>query len=129
MTANHGEVPAHFAALPIGNHEVYVGDREFHVAVREDDSGRYILAYDVENSEARERGNMRDALADASILRRNRDLLNAHVVSVGRETPRLEGLDLEFPLLAPTMDVHVGEDGHRASNESMTDNVCADDAP
>ena len=49
-------VPAHFATLPIGNHEILVADREYHVAVREDDSGRCILAYDVENSEARERG-------------------------------------------------------------------------
>jgi len=46
-------VPPLFARLGVGRHEVYLGSREYHVAVREDDSARYILAYDVEDNETR----------------------------------------------------------------------------
>ena len=41
------DVPAQYAALSIGNHEVFANGREYHVAVREDDTARYILVYDV----------------------------------------------------------------------------------
>lgn len=47
------EVPPLFAGLPVGKHEVYLGSKEYHVAVREDDRARYILAYDVEEHESR----------------------------------------------------------------------------
>jgi signal transduction histidine kinase len=46
-------IPAEVSALPVGNHEIVRNDREFHVAVREDGSARYILLYDVEGHEAR----------------------------------------------------------------------------
>ena len=46
-------VPPFLARLPVGNHETYLGSKEYHVAVREDDKARYILAYDVEDHESR----------------------------------------------------------------------------
>lgn len=48
----HG-VPPFLAKLPVGNHETYLGSKEYHVAVREDEQARYILAYDVEDHESR----------------------------------------------------------------------------
>lgn len=50
--AGHG-VPPFLARLPVGHHETYLGTKEYHVAVREDDKARYILAYDVEDHESR----------------------------------------------------------------------------
>lgn len=48
-----GSVPDNLARLPIGNHEMFEGDKEFHVAVREDGGARFILQYDVEEHEDR----------------------------------------------------------------------------
>ena len=50
--AAHG-VPPFLARLPVGNHETWLGSKEYHVAVREDEQARYILAYDVEDHESR----------------------------------------------------------------------------
>jgi signal transduction histidine kinase len=47
------KIPVKVSALPVGNHEIIRDGREFHVAVRADDSARYILLYDVEDHEAR----------------------------------------------------------------------------
>ncbi len=47
------EVPAQYRQLPVGNHEVLEAGREFHVAVRSDDSARYVLIYDVQEHEDR----------------------------------------------------------------------------
>ena len=47
------KIPVEVSALPVGNHEIIRDGREFHVAVRADDSARYILLYDVEDHEAR----------------------------------------------------------------------------
>lgn len=47
------DVPPLFARLKVGNHEVFLGSKEYHVAVREDALARYILAYDVEDHESR----------------------------------------------------------------------------
>lgn len=49
-------VPPRFRQMPIGNHEFIEGGREFHVAVRADDSARYVLIYDVEEHEDRIKG-------------------------------------------------------------------------
>jgi len=53
----HGQppvnVPPFLSKLTVGNHEVFLGSKEYHVAVREDDQARYILAYDVEDHEDR----------------------------------------------------------------------------
>ncbi len=46
-------IPPDVARLPVGNHEIVRGGREFHVAIREDEGARYILTYDVEDHEAR----------------------------------------------------------------------------
>jgi len=48
-----GSVPDNLARLPIGNHEIFEGSKEFHVAVRADDGIRFILSYDVEEHEER----------------------------------------------------------------------------
>lgn len=53
QTSASPAVPAEFAGLPVGNHEVYAGGREFHIAVRDDHGDRFILAYDVEEHETR----------------------------------------------------------------------------
>lgn len=54
-SGGHGktDVPPAFANLQVGNHEAFIGSKEYHVAVREDDQARYILAYDVEDHESR----------------------------------------------------------------------------
>ena len=102
------EVPAHFARLPIGNHEVVVAGQEYHVAVREDDSGRYILAYDVENSEARERGLLASITTAALAL--GLFLLIAGYLLAGRLTRQLEQLaaavsaESATPLAAAALD-------------------------
>lgn len=44
---------AKFADLKVGNHEVHVDNRELHVAVRDDNGYRFILAYDIEEHETR----------------------------------------------------------------------------
>ena len=51
--ASKSNVPLGFASLGVGNHEVHVGSTEYHVAVREADGARYILAYDVKDHDAR----------------------------------------------------------------------------
>jgi signal transduction histidine kinase len=48
-----GQLPPTFAGLGPGMHEVHLGSREYHVAVREADGARYILAYDAEGHETR----------------------------------------------------------------------------
>jgi signal transduction histidine kinase len=47
------QVPPLLSGLKVGNHEVFLGSKAYHVAVREDDGARYILAYDVEEYESR----------------------------------------------------------------------------
>ena len=102
------EVPAHFATLPIGNHEVFVAGQEYHVAVREDDSGRYILAYDVESSEARERGLLASILSTALAL--GLLTLIAGYLLAGRLTRQLDQLaaavsaESDTPLADTAMD-------------------------
>ncbi len=46
-------LPAEVLSLPVGNHEIRLGGREAHVAVRHDGSARCILAYDAEEHEGR----------------------------------------------------------------------------
>ena len=52
QTGEREAVPPAFAHLGVGNHEAYIGEREYHVAVRSDGEARYILAYDVGEHEA-----------------------------------------------------------------------------
>jgi signal transduction histidine kinase len=46
-------LPAHFARLPAGNHEWFVGDTEYHVGIRDGAGGRVYLVYDVSEHETR----------------------------------------------------------------------------
>lgn len=66
------DVPPAFAALAVGNHEVFVDGRELHVAVRNDGGERFILAYDVEDIETQmetlEYGIVMSALLLAGLL-------------------------------------------------------------
>jgi signal transduction histidine kinase len=52
-TPPSAELPAEVRSLPVGNHEIRLGGREAHVAVRQDGGARYILVYDVEEHEER----------------------------------------------------------------------------
>ena len=45
------DLPPYLDKLSQGNHEAYDGDIEYHVSVRDDASGRFILAYDVRKEE------------------------------------------------------------------------------
>lgn len=114
-------VPPAFASLPLGNHEIRLDGREHHVAVREDDSGRYILAYDVENSEVRERALLLSVVATALAvglstliagyvlaghLTRQLDRL-ASAVSSGAQRPLEDAaLDRELLPLARALDAY-----------------------
>jgi len=68
----HGQapvnVPPFLANLGAGNHEVFLGSKEYHVAVREDDQARYILAYDVEEHEGRRETLILVTLLSAGVL-------------------------------------------------------------
>lgn len=44
-------LPPYLVNLAAGHHEIFDGDVEYHVSVRDDASGRFILAYDVRASE------------------------------------------------------------------------------
>ena len=52
-TAPSAGLPAQVLALPVDNHEIHLGGREAHVAVRQDGGARYILVYDAEEHEER----------------------------------------------------------------------------
>ncbi len=47
------EVPPAMASLAPGQHEVFIGSKEYHVAVRDAEAVRFILAYDVNEHESR----------------------------------------------------------------------------
>jgi signal transduction histidine kinase len=83
-------VPAVFAHLKVGNHEIHQGGKEFHVAVRENDSGRYILAYDVDGHESRLNSLMLLTIS-ASVLLGALTLFAGYRLA-GRLTGRLERL-------------------------------------
>lgn len=46
-------LPPELAALPVGNHEIYLGKQEYHMAVRDTPGARFILRYDESEHEAR----------------------------------------------------------------------------
>ncbi len=84
------QLPAEFAALEIGNHEVWRERREFHIGVREVDGIRYILVYDESAHAERERATTLAVLGGALIV-----LVLAFVLvllTVGRITRGLETL-------------------------------------
>ena len=83
-------VPPTFANLPIGNHEVYLGSKEYYVAVREDETARYILAYDIADHESRLDSLIWLTIAGSALLALF--TLIAGYVLAGRLTRRLERL-------------------------------------
>ncbi len=46
-------LPPRFASLPVGNHEWYVGETEYHIGIREQQGDRLYLMYDVGDHERR----------------------------------------------------------------------------
>lgn len=106
---NH--VPPLFAGLKVGNHELHQGDKEFHVAVREDEGARYILAYDVEDHESR-LDSLMLLTVTASVLLGVLTLFAGYLLA-GRLTRRLERLakrvaaDAPGPLAEPGMESEV----------------------
>lgn len=84
------DVPPLFADLPVGNHEVSLGSKEYHVAVRMDEVARYILAYDVEEHESR-LGKLVFITLLTTILLSLFTLLAGYLIA-GRLTLRLERL-------------------------------------
>ena len=103
-----GAVPPLLAGLAVGNHEVYLGSKEYHVAVREDESARYILAYDVDDHESRLDSLMLTTLSASLLLGLLTLIAGFHLA--GRLTRRLERLavrvDQETPgsLVEPGME-------------------------
>lgn len=122
------DVPPLFAHLGVGRHEVYLGDKEYHVAVREDEQARYILAYDVGEHESR-----RDELILITIgaaVGLGLLTLVAGYLLAGRLSRRLERLaervgdDSAEHLLEPGMDrelhaVAAALDRYRAKQAAM----------
>ncbi len=93
------DVPPTFVRLAVGEHEVYLGSTEYHLAVREDEDARYILAYDVADHEAR-----LDSLVLLTMLgSASLGLLTllAGYLLAGRLTRRLETLALRVAGDAP----------------------------
>ena len=84
------ELPAEFAALEIGNHEVWRDGREYHLGVREVDGVRYILAYDESEHEERERATTVTVVGGAVIVQVLAFVLV--LLTVGRITRGLETL-------------------------------------
>ncbi len=125
------EPPAHFAQLGIGNHEVHAGDREYHVAVRDGPSGRFILAYDVEEHE--ERGRARALVIIFGALLMSGVTLLAVYLLAGQLTRRLEslvtsvssgsggharpGMERELLLLARALDAHEARQAAQLARE------------
>lgn len=84
------EIPSHLAGLAVGDHEIFADGHEFHVAVREADAARFILAYDVEDHEARLRA--LTVITFSSALLMALVTLGAVYVISGRLTRRLSTL-------------------------------------
>ncbi len=113
------DIPAAVSRLPVGNHEIIHDSHEFHVAVREDDSARYILLYDVEDHEARLRDLMlitvsAGILLALIVLLAGRALagglagrlerLAARVGQAGNESLQEPGMERELRAIADALD-------------------------
>lgn len=104
-------VPTIFAGLKVGNHELFEGAKEYHVAVREDEGARYILAYDVEDHESR-LDSLMLLTVTASVVLGVLTLFAGYLLA-GRLTRRLARLagrvaaDTPGPLAEPGMESEV----------------------
>ena len=101
-------LPAEVLSLPVGNHEIRLGGREAHVAVRHDGSARYILVYDAEEHEGRMLSLMLLTLTAGTLLALM--VLLAGYALAGRLASRLERLAARVdkpdgtPLAEPDME-------------------------
>lgn len=104
-------VPPLFANLHVGNHEVYLGSKEYHVAVRDSTEGRFVLAYDVDQHESRLNSMRFFAVLTALLL--GLVILIAGYLMAGRLTGRLDRmakkLDQEKPgtFVEPAMEIEL----------------------
>jgi len=96
---NNGGVPPTFSSLPVGMHEIYLGSKEYYVAVREDENARYILAYDIADHESRLTSLIWLTFAGSLLL--GLLTLIAGYLLAGRLTRRLDRLALKFEGDAP----------------------------
>lgn len=101
-----GAVPPLLAGLAVGNHEVYLGSKEYHVAVREDESAHYILAYDVDDHESRLDSLMLTTLSASLLLGLLTLIAGFHLA--GRLTRRLERLAVRVEQETPGSLVEPG---------------------
>lgn len=100
--------PPLFATLAVGNHEVFLGSREYHVAVRDDDVARYFLVLDVEEHESRLGGLLAIVIGSAILL--GALTLWAGFLIAGRLTRHLDGLAARVGSDAPGPLVETGMD-------------------
>lgn len=100
--------PPLFATLAVGNHEVFLGSREYHVAVRDDEVARYFLVLDVEEHESRLGGLLAIVIASAILL--GALTLWAGFRIAGRLTRHLDGLAARVASDSPGPLVEVGMD-------------------
>jgi signal transduction histidine kinase len=107
-TAPSDGLPVEVRSLPVGNHEIHLGGREAHVAVRQDGGARYILVYDVEEHEERLFSLMLLTLTAGTLLALM--VLLAGYALAGRLAGRLERLAARVdkpdgaPLAEPDME-------------------------
>jgi signal transduction histidine kinase len=83
-------MPADVRELAVGIHEVIRNGREMHVAVRDDGEARYVLVFDVEESEAR-LGSIFVMIVTAGLLMAAFILVGSYLIA-GRLAKRLERL-------------------------------------
>ena len=101
-------LPGEAAELVIGNHEIHIGGREFHVAVRDDALARFVLLYDVDEHEQRLHG-LEAVTISAAIFLALLVLLLTYALA-GRVVVRLERLARRVdqgaagPLVEPGME-------------------------
>lgn len=90
LAAGDVTAPADLARLAVGNHEIFKGGSEFHVAVREEEGARFILLYDVAGHEAR-LADMRAIIISGALLVTLAVMVAVYALA-GRLTRRLEAL-------------------------------------
>ena len=100
------EVPSMFSGLGRGSHEVFLGEREYHVVVRDSADGRFILAYDVDQHETRLSNLILFAVATAAGL--GLLILVAGYLLAGRLTRRLDEMAVKVDFDAPGTFVEPG---------------------
>ena len=100
------EVPSIFSGLDRGSHEVFLGEKEYHVVVRDSADGRFILAYDVDQHETRLSNLILFAVATAAGL--GLLILVTGYLLAGRLTRRLDEMALKVDQDAPGAFIEPG---------------------